>query len=179
MWLPEHWLMPIRFAGSGHVLSSKSAADHRMIVMLYTPTAQLDVIETCSISCLEHKHWRTLLLKCMMQSDPVQFLWKMNQPFFRIFLTCLLNTISVVLKDLLFCSVFILFVFAWEALCLTYHPDVGASLKLSINTVPSEVRVHLQPGRFGKFHTSLQTYCCHNVVCLNLKQQHNKNNHYI
>lgn len=96
-----------------------------------------------------------------------------------IFLTCLLNTISVVLKYLLFSLVFILFAFAWEALCLTYHPDVGASLKLSINTVPSEVRVHLQPGRFGKFHTSLQTYCCHNVVCLNLKQQHNKNNHYI
>ncbi len=113
MWLPEHWLMPIRFAGSGHVLSSKSAADHRMIVMLYTPTAQLDVIETCSISCLEHKHWRTLLLKFMMQSDPVQFLWKMNQPFFRIFLTCLLNTISVVLKDLLFVQ-FLFFLFLHE-----------------------------------------------------------------
>ncbi len=85
MLLPEHWLMPIRFAGSGHVFSSKSAADHRVIMMLYTATAQLDVIEACSISCLEHKHWRTLLLKCMIESDPVQFLWKMNKPFFRIF----------------------------------------------------------------------------------------------
>lgn len=62
VWLPEHRLMPIGFVGSSHVLSSQSAADHRVIMVLHTPAAQPDVIKTCSIPCLEHKRRGTLII---------------------------------------------------------------------------------------------------------------------
>lgn len=51
--IPEHGLVPVWFVGSCHILSSQSATDHSMIMMLHTPSAQFDVIETRSISRLE------------------------------------------------------------------------------------------------------------------------------
>lgn len=44
--------MPVGFVGSGHVLSSQSPAHDGVVVVLHSPAAQSDVIETRSISCL-------------------------------------------------------------------------------------------------------------------------------
>ena len=52
--LPEHWLMPVRFSSSSHILSSQSSDHNSMIMVLYPPPTQLYIVETCGISCL----WR-------------------------------------------------------------------------------------------------------------------------
>lgn len=74
VWIPEHRLVPVGFAGSSHVFTGQSATDHRVIMMLHTPAAQSDVIKTCSISCLQHKQRGTLSMSKMFVSELVQFL---------------------------------------------------------------------------------------------------------
>lgn len=66
--VPEHGLVPVRLSGSGHVFSGKSAAHHCVIMMLHPPPTQLEVIETCSITCLyTHKDCKVfIIIQCVL-----------------------------------------------------------------------------------------------------------------
>lgn len=73
---PEHGLMPVGFACTGHILAGQSPADHGMIMMLDPSPAQLHIVETSCIACLTTQQIGLKQCSCEIWRDNVRIHWQ-------------------------------------------------------------------------------------------------------